>query len=141
MSLISPTVKAQTLSVLQKPTDSITCYVELDSESCNLSLRFEDDEAKLAGYPETWRTWDEKISSNDSDVTYEDSENDGSLDSMIDEIESINSYISRKTEIQIFSLLKKSLVKQFEDEMFKDVLRKDEQEEVLAKIDLAISNL
>lgn len=140
MSILNPTVSASTLSVVQNTTDSVTCYVELDGESCNLTLRLDDEAARLAGYPNSWRTWDELIPGTE-ETTYEDAENDGSIDSFVDEIESMDAYVSRETEKEIFSQLKKALQKQFEDEDFKDRLTAKEQSEVLAKIDLAIKKL
>lgn len=140
MNLLNPTVSASTLSVLMSEKDSVTCYVELNDESCNLTLRLEDEKARLAGYPDAWKTWDENILGS-GDQTYEDAENDGSIDSFVDEIEFFDAYVSRDTEKEIFTQLKKSLEKQFEDEMFKDQLTQAQKESALAKIDLAIASL
>lgn len=140
-NLINPnSISAKTLAVLMKPHDSITCFVEIDEESCNVTLRLEDDVAKIAGYPQTWRVWDESIPG-DEENTYEDAENDPELESMFDEIVSIDAYVSRATEKEIFSQLKESLQKQFEDENFKDELTNSEKEEVFKKIDKAIAKL
>ena len=140
MSLLNPTVSATTLSVLLSATDSITCYVELDGESCNLTLRFDSDNARLAGYPDGWKTWDESITDGE-ELIYEDAEQDGSIDSFVDEIESIDAYVSRYTEKEIFNQLKKSLEKQFADEDLKDQLNAADKESVLEKLDTAIKNL
>lgn len=139
MSLLKPKITASTLSVLLDPKNSVQAYVELDEESCNVTLRLEDEKARIAGYPQTWRTWDEVIEG--SENTYEDAEHDGSIDSIVDEIEAMDAYVSRETEKEIFMLLKKSLEKQFQDEMFKDQLTAAQKEEAIAKIDLAIRSL
>lgn len=133
-------VIASTLSVLLSPKDSILCYLEINDESCNVSLRFEDDKARIAGYPVSWKIWDERIEGNE-EYSYEDAENDPSIESPINEIESITVYISRETEKNIFKKLKNSLKKQFEDEMFKDQLTDIQKEEAFNKIDQAIRSL
>ncbi len=102
MNLLNPTVSASTLSVLMSEKDSVTCFVELNDESCNLTLRFEDEKARLAGYPGAWKTWDENILGSE-DQTYEDAENDGTIDSFVDEIESMDAYVSRNTEKEILT--------------------------------------
>ena len=140
MSLISPNVTAFTLSVLLHENDSVFCYVILDNETCNLTLRLENDKARLAGYPNSWKTWDEKILGSEG-LTYQDAENDGSIDSFIDEIEAMDAYVSRETEAEIFKKLKESLKKQFEDEMFANQLTESQKQIALSKIDLAIKNL
>lgn len=140
MSLLNPDVSASTLSVVQNPEDSITCYLELGEESCNLTLRLEGEKARLAGYPQTWRTWDENIVG-EGETTYEDAEHDGSVDSFVDEIEAMDAYVSRETEKEIFAQLKKALQAQFEDVDFKDTLTPAQQESVLAKMDEAIKSL
>lgn len=139
MSLLNPKISATTISVLMNPKGSSQAYIELDEESCNVTLRFEEEKARIAGYPQTWRVWDEVIEG--SENTYEDAEHDGSIDSIVDEIEAMDAYVSRDTEKEIFILLKKSLEKQFQDEMFKDYLTEDQKKEVLEKMDLAIRSL
>ncbi len=141
-NLLNPkSIKANTLSVVMSPTDSVSCYVEIDESSCNLTLRLEDESARLAGYPSLWRTWDEAIDGDLEGKTYGEAEQDATIESFVDEIEAMDAYVSRETEKEIFSQLRKSLEKQFEDEMFKDQLTQAQKEEVLAKIDLAIKNL
>lgn len=132
-------VKAETLSVLKSPTDSITCYVELNEHSCNLTLRFDNEIARIAGYPHSWKIFDETIDGSDS--TYENAENDASIESFVDEIEEIDMYVSRKTEKEILEQLKKSLKVQFEDEIFKDDLSAEQKEEVFLKMNKAIEKL
>ena len=142
MSILNPTIKASTLSVLMNENDSITCYVEINEESCNVTLRLEDDKARLAGFPADWKTWDEPIDPHSgNEYTYQDAENDATIESFVHEIESIDVYISRNIEKEIFNQLKQSLVKQFADEMFKDQLSSHQKELALAKIDLAVASL
>jgi hypothetical protein len=142
--LLNPKIKAETLSVLMSVSGSITCGVTLDcgegEEYSNVTLRFEDESARIAGYPQNWKTHDEPIDGNE-EYTYGEAEEDGGIDDGDHEIEAIHHYVSRKTEQEILRQLKKSLEKQFQDEMFKDDLSKKDQQTALEKIDLAIKNL
>lgn len=142
--LLNPSIKAQTLAVLMSPVGSITCGLTLDcgegEEYTNVTLRFEDEKVRIAGYPQHWKTWDEQIEGNE-EYTYGQAESDGSIDDGIHEMENLQFYVSQKTEQEILRQLKKSLEKQFKDEMFKDELSKKDQQIALEKIDLAIKDL
>jgi hypothetical protein len=136
---LDPKVEAKTLSVVMNPQDSVTCYVQLDEESCNLTLRLEDDVAKLAGYPQSWTVWDEIIPG--TSETYGEAEDDASIDSWVNEIESPDAYVSRKTENEILRQLIQSLKIQFLDEMFTDQLSSAQKESVFEKMNKAIQSL
>jgi hypothetical protein len=95
----SETVKAETLAVLTKPNGSITCSVKVGSEHINLTLRFDKgEEASLRGWPRDWAIHD---------------------DDAEDEVEDAVVHVSKEMEIEILQQLKKSLMKQFRDPMFK----------------------
>lgn len=142
--LLKPTVKAEILSVLLSPVGSITCDVKIDcgegEHYQNVTLRFDGDQARIAGYPQEWKCWDDPIEGNE-DYTYGQAEDDGGIDDGSHEIDLIKVYISKKTEKKIFTQLKKCLEMQFEDEMFRGDLSKADQLIALEKIDLAIKDL
>lgn len=133
-SLLNPRITARTLSVVLSPTDSVTCGVELNEEYANISLRLEDDVAKLAGFPQEWGVFDTHVDQYDgSSPRYED---------VIDEMDlpgDLSAYVSRDTEKEILKQIKGSIQKQFEDDMFKDQLDSKQKEQVLEKIEKALA--
>ena len=135
---LNPSIKAVTLSVLLSPTDSVLCGVTLDEEYANVRLNLEDDQAKITMYPQNWAIYDENVIPHNYDSpTFEEAENDGSIE-MLD-MDEREAYVSRATEKEIFRQLKEALKKQFEDEMFKDRLTAKQKESALEKLDKAIA--
>lgn len=134
---IDPIIEASTLSVLMSENDSITCGIELNAEYANVSLNLERESARILGYPIDWGVHDTNVVHGDSDSpTYEEV-----IEENGEEMDEMPVYVSKETEVEILTLLKKSLQKQFEDEMFKDELTDDQKEIALAKIDKAIGAL
>lgn len=139
--LLNPkSVIATTLSVLQNENDSILCFLDVDGNTCNVNLNFNHDDARLLGFPHLWKLHNESVDGND-EFTYEDALTDSSIESIVHEMESIDVYVSKEMEINILQQLKASLLKQFNDEMFKDHLSSAQQEIAISKIDSACKKL
>lgn len=136
MDILKPTVEAYTISVVQHPTDSVRCFLQLNEESINLTLRLENDTARLAGFPQSWKVWDEEIEYGEEKQYHEIDDSE-----LLDLLHEEAAYVSQSTERKIFEQLKTSLKKQFEDPDFSDKLSKEEKESIFLKIDNAIKAL
>jgi hypothetical protein len=140
--LINPIgIKAKVLSVVKNATDPIVCYIEVNDESCNLTLNLDADTVTLGEYPAMWRAWSDFLVGNDELATYESAEIDGGLDSFVDEIEDIVAYVSRSVEKEIYIQLKKSLEVQFQDEGCLSRIKDNEKALILDKLTFTIKQL
>lgn len=129
-------IKAQTLSVLLKDSNSVSIYLKIGKHDCNLTLRFDRGSAvQLCGYPMEWAIHDVAIDyyNSDSPTYAEMRDHDG--------VDGHEVYISPEIEQTILRQLAKSLQNQFKDPMFKDYLNEVEKKTALNKISRAISNL
>jgi hypothetical protein len=133
-------IKASTISVILPDSESVSCYLDVNGESCNVTLRFDrGSEALICGYPQRWAIHNEDANPyGDSEVTYADlvladgEELDGYHDL----------YISAETEIQILSKLKRSIERQFCDFSWMDCRPSIKRQlEILTKIHNAIEAL
>lgn len=126
-------IKASTISVLLRDSSSVSCFLKIGSESCNVSLRFDrDGAAKICGYPMSWGVYDCNLDYYDHDSpSYEELDEEGvQLDCPV--------YVSREVEIKILRKLQKDLEKQFSDPDWDDHCTDEYRTDVILQIENAI---
>lgn len=134
---MNKTIKATTLSVIMKDSETVHCYVRAHGEDCNLTLRFDRGaKAMLCGYPETWDI-------HDVNVDPYDSESPTGADLFeCDAIRDGRTYISADDEREILKALKRSVARQFRDPMWAEYgVTKRRKEAILRKIQRAVDRL
>lgn len=138
MNKRSKTIKASTLSVILKGSDSVHCYLEVNGESCNVSLRFDRGQrAIICGYPQDWYVHDVEVEQYncESPVGREAYECDALPSGAV--------YIDAVLEANILRKLKRCVSKQFMDPFWKDYSTPNarQKKSILAKIERAVQRL
>lgn len=129
-------VKAKTMSVILSDSMTTTVWVEVDGESCNLTLRFDrGNNAVLCGFPMSWNI-------HNVNVDYFDQDSPTAEECIEDGLELDGPYISKEVEQMIFKKLLQAVYKQFSDCSWMDccptVTRKNQ---IMRKIQRAIERL
>jgi hypothetical protein len=130
-------IKTSTLSVIMKSETSTHCYLELNGDSCNVTLRFDrGDTARICGYPQEWLLHDQ------TDPYDHDSDTTGADLFECDTIpEHVTQYVSKDLECSILQLLLKCVTKQFQDPSWSDSCDDATRQDVINKIENAIKAL
>ena len=126
-------LKASTLSVIMRGATSVHCYLEVNGESCNVSLRFDKGpKAMICGYPQPWIIHDVGVDAYDFESPT------GAEMFEAEAIQDGVTYISAETETLILKKLKACVARQFRSKDWAESCPKREQIQILKKIERAI---
>jgi hypothetical protein len=127
-------IKAQTLSVILPDSNSVHCYLEIDGESCNVTLRFDcGDKATVCGYPMSWGVHDVNVDYyNPESPTYAELvQCDGVIDVPV--------YVSESVEKAILKKLRASVSRQFRSKDWNKSCPKKRQNQILKMLDNSLN--
>lgn len=122
-------VKADTMSVITKGETSVAICITLGPEVdddmsnyCNATLRLDrGHRAVVCGYPQNWAVWSEPIYTHDHDSPTGEEVFDDGNECFEDYPElGYTHHVSRVDEYNILADLKRAIVKQFRDPMWRD---------------------
>lgn len=128
-------IKASTISVIHTDSTTTCCYLDVNGETCNVTLRFDrGDTAEICGYPMDWGVHDVNVDYyNCESPTYAEIEDSG--------MDMPETYISADIEKSILKKMRTSIVRQFKSKDWHDSCSKIRQTEIIKLIDNAISQL
>lgn len=129
-------IRASTMSVVMRDSKSVSCYVKIGKQDCNLTLRFDrDGVAMLCGYPMSWGVYNVNVDYYDYESpTYEELEIGEQLDAIEHDV-----YVSRTDEVKILKKLQKCLELQFNDPDWSDHNTDEFRLECILQVENAIN--